>query len=199
MMRKISTSLGALAALVFLGTASVPAQAADLYLINKTVDPLTLYVGGARACDAAPGAECQAAAPGGVQTVRVVAPDGKTLETDLTLGPDPLRWTVFYGDPGGRKLAGTAAKSKRKKKRMASSGGGAGPWYVQLGSFTSRANAERLANSAGGLGAVTVQAAQVGGKTWHRVRVGPSANRKDALAVWVKARKSGYTVAQIVR
>lgn len=175
-----------------------PVAAVDLYLINQTVDPLTLYVAGARACDAAPGAECKADGGSGGQIVRVVTPTGKTLETKLTVGPDPLRWTVYYGAGGGGQLAGKTSRMTARKTRRAA-GAAAGPWFVQLGSFADKVNADRLAANAGSLGAVTVQSAKVGGKTWHRVRVGPAANRKDALAVWVQARKSGYTVAQIVR
>ena len=58
----------------------------------------------------------------------------------------------------------------------------AGPqWAVQVGSFSSRANADRLSEwcREQGYGAKVVTG-QDGGRTLHRVRVGPYASREDA-------------------
>ena len=57
----------------------------------------------------------------------------------------------------------------------------AGSWAVQVGSFASRANADRLSEwcREQGYGA-RVLAGQDGGRTLYRVRVGPYASRGDA-------------------
>jgi rare lipoprotein A len=58
--------------------------------------------------------------------------------------------------------------------------------YLQLGAFGDRANADRVASAArkGGIDKVDVEAADVNGRTVHRVRVGPLADvaAADALA-----------------
>lgn len=58
----------------------------------------------------------------------------------------------------------------------------AGPkWAVQVGSFSSRANAERLSEWCREQGyGVKVLTGQDGGRTLHRVRVGPYGSREDA-------------------
>ena len=58
----------------------------------------------------------------------------------------------------------------------------AGPqWSVQLGSFSSRANADALSEWCREQGyGVKVVTGQDGGRTLHRVRVGPYASREDA-------------------
>ncbi|MDE0129787.1 MAG: SPOR domain-containing protein [Gammaproteobacteria bacterium] len=58
----------------------------------------------------------------------------------------------------------------------------AGPqWAVQLGSFSSRANADALSEWCREQGyGVKVVTGQDGGRTLHRVRVGPYASREDA-------------------
>lgn len=58
----------------------------------------------------------------------------------------------------------------------------AGPqWAVQLGSFSSRANADRLSEWCREQGyGVQVVTGQDGGRTLHRVRVGPYVSRGDA-------------------
>ena len=54
-------------------------------------------------------------------------------------------------------------------------------WAVQVGSFSSRANAERLSDWCREQGyGVRVVTAQDGGRTLHRVRVGPYASSEDA-------------------
>lgn len=64
-----------------------------------------------------------------------------------------------------------------------------GSYVVQVGTFSSEANARGLAAKLGG---------QVSrsGKFW-RVRIGPSANRGEATAVLEKAKRAGYTDARI--
>ena len=57
----------------------------------------------------------------------------------------------------------------------------AGSWAVQVGSFSSRANADRLSEWCREQGyGVKVLAGQDGARTLYRVRVGPYASRGDA-------------------
>ncbi len=68
----------------------------------------------------------------------------------------------------------------------------AGSWMVQLGSFASRANAERLARQvrAGGFN-VSVSRASAGRRLF-RVRVGPAHDREAASQLAAKLRAAGH-------
>ena len=58
-----------------------------------------------------------------------------------------------------------------------------GRWAVQIGSFSSRANADGLSEWCRKQGyGVTVVTAENSGRTWYRVRVGPYVSRDDARA-----------------
>jgi DedD protein len=64
------------------------------------------------------------------------------------------------------------------------SAGAAGQWWVQLGSFSSEANAQRLAVELRGAGfAIQVSKVRASGEDWHRVRAGPAADRGTATAL----------------
>lgn len=71
-------------------------------------------------------------------------------------------------------------------------------WAVQLGSFGNEANAQKLAAElrADGLPAFISQV-QSGGKTLHRVRIGPQAERSDSEAIVRRLQASGQ-VARVV-
>jgi DedD protein len=67
-----------------------------------------------------------------------------------------------------------------------------GTWSVQVGAFGSTASAQKLAGELDGAGfAAYVATTTQGGKTLHRVRVGPVAERSEAdrLAARLKTRK----------
>ena len=66
-----------------------------------------------------------------------------------------------------------------------------GGFVVQVGAFSSKANADAAAKKSGG------KAVQ-GGKVW-RVRMGPYANEAEAKAALAKARAAGYSDARIQR
>lgn len=66
-----------------------------------------------------------------------------------------------------------------------------GKFFVQVGAFSSKANADAAARKAGG---AAVQA----GKLW-RVRTGPFASEADARAALAKAKSAGYSDARIQR
>jgi DedD protein len=74
----------------------------------------------------------------------------------------------------------------------------AGDWVVQLGSFGDKANAERLASRVGTYGYdAHVSDYRAGGRTMHRVRVGPQATRDQAESVASSLSAHGF-VAQVV-
>jgi DedD protein len=66
-------------------------------------------------------------------------------------------------------------------------------WMIQLGSFASRANAERLVHElkANGYAAFLTESAN-GGRKLYRVRVGPASDHATAQALAAKLRASGH-------
>ena len=91
--------------------------------------------------------------------------------------PQPARAFVTPPETSGR---GTPSPSPREAAETPAAA--AGPqWAVQVGSFSSRANADALSEwcREQGYGAKVVTG-QDSGRTLHRVRVGPYASREDA-------------------
>lgn len=71
-------------------------------------------------------------------------------------------------------------------------------WMVQLGSFGSRANAERLARQLKLKGYVaSISQSVTGGRKWYRVRVGPERDRSAASAVAARLRAAGHAGAVV--
>lgn len=71
-------------------------------------------------------------------------------------------------------------------------------WMVQLGSFGDESNARRLADRVGTYGyEADVSGYRAGGRTMHRVRVGPAASRNEAEATASSLAAHGF-VAQVV-
>jgi len=89
------------------------------------------------------------------------------------------------------------AKSARASAAAASAAnsvaGDSGAWMVQLGSFASRANAERLARQvrAGGFKVSVSQGSS--GRRLYRVRVGPAHDREAATQLAMKLRAAGHS------
>jgi DedD protein len=81
-----------------------------------------------------------------------------------------------------------AAATTAKPEPAASAG-----WWTQLGSFSSRANAERLARQLRAAG-YTIDVSQVrsGGKELFRVRAGPVRDRDAALALQKRLAAAGH-------
>jgi DedD protein len=68
-----------------------------------------------------------------------------------------------------------------------------GAWWVQLGSFSTRANAERLAGQLRGAGfSMQVSAVSTSGKELFRVRAGPATSRDQALDLQTRLTGSGH-------
>jgi rare lipoprotein A len=71
--------------------------------------------------------------------------------------------------------------------------------FVQVGSFSVLANAERLRDQTSGLGPVqVVEATTAQGATLYRVVLGPVANRAEALAKVEEITNSGITSARVM-
>jgi DedD protein len=69
---------------------------------------------------------------------------------------------------------------------------------VQLGSFASRANAERLAQQLKGKGfKASVSESSGGGRKLYRVRAGPATDRATADELAAKLRAAGQTGAVV--
>jgi len=71
-------------------------------------------------------------------------------------------------------------------------------WMIQLGSFSEQDNAHRLADRVSTYGyQAEVSAFRAGGRTMHRVRVGPADSRNEAEATASSLAAHGF-VAQVV-
>ena len=69
-----------------------------------------------------------------------------------------------------------------------------GMWAVQLGSFSSKENAEKLAGSLRDQGyAAFLSQLQSNGNELHRVRIGPQKDRQSADAIAAQLAKNGHT------
>jgi cell division protein FtsN len=78
--------------------------------------------------------------------------------------------------------------------------GQGGGWYVQVGSYSSQANARGALQKLFGLGLPTaIQQVPVGKTLWYRVRVGPYPAEGAALEALARIRKNGYADARLVR
>lgn len=77
--------------------------------------------------------------------------------------------------------------------READSAGSPGGWIVQLGSFASRANADRLARSLESRGFhMSVSPARAGSRVLWRVRAGPAHDRAGAQRLAARLRALGH-------
>jgi hypothetical protein len=75
-----------------------------------------------------------------------------------------------------------------------------GAWFVQVGSYSSQANARNALQKLFGMGLPTaIQSVSVGKTLWYRVRVGPYPGEGEAAAALARVRKNGYSTAKLVR
>lgn len=70
--------------------------------------------------------------------------------------------------------------------------------YVQVGSFSDANNASKLASKLGTLGQTQVSSANVNGRSFNRVRIGPIATVDQADKMLAKTVASGYPGARII-
>ena len=87
-----------------------------------------------------------------------------------------------------------APKPAEPTSEPASGSSETGMWAVQLGSFSSKENAEKLAGSLRDQGyAAFLSQLQSNGNELHRVRIGPQKDRQSAEAVAAQLAKNGHT------
>lgn len=98
--------------------------------------------------------------------------------------PAPRPETLEPEPPAGAKLAPTTKTDAPAAEAYAARG-----YYLQLGAFGNEANARQLADRARAAG-FNVFVQQVGGQV--RVRMGPYAERQQALAVQARLREKGF-------
>lgn len=92
------------------------------------------------------------------------------------------------------------AKPSREESNPAPSHAESGNgWYIQAGSFSVQANAQKLANRLSRLGHAAVTAMEVGGQMWHRVRLGPFASRAEAEQTLAAALAEGANGAKLLK
>jgi rare lipoprotein A len=70
--------------------------------------------------------------------------------------------------------------------------------YIQAGAFQSRENANRLSSSLRSIGTPAIQVAEVAGKTFYRVRLGPLQSVEVADAMLERVIDAGYPGSTIV-
>lgn len=70
--------------------------------------------------------------------------------------------------------------------------------YIQAGAFTDLNNARRLEAQLSGLGNVFVAAAEITGRVFHRVRIGPMPDRNVAEQMLAEMISEGYDGARII-
>lgn len=114
------------------------------------------------------------------------------------LATDPM---VVGSIPKGEqeRRAGLSWVTKAKARPITVPVKPAGRHFIQAASFNNKEFAQRLSESYADLGNVEVIPAQVSGKTWYRVRVGPFAERHAADEALRAVVETGMTDARIVR
>jgi rare lipoprotein A len=75
--------------------------------------------------------------------------------------------------------------------------GGAG-YYVQIGSFSQQANAEKMQQSLSGVTRANMALVEVSGHRWWRLRAGPFSSQDQARAILEQVRSSGAPDARIM-
>ncbi len=123
------------------------------------------------------------------KTIRVGENQLPTRPTPAPVS-DPVR-EPSQVKPAAVKPAATPPQPASQSKDSAPAA--ASGWYVQLGSFSSEANAKRLAAQVNALGwDAQLSAHTSGGKSMHRVRVGPVPTRSKADALRAELAQRGF-------
>jgi len=112
------------------------------------------------------------------QTTQATPPPPQVKTTDATPVPKPQTTTVAAST--------TAANTNTPVSTT-------GMWAVQMGSFSSQANAEKLAAELRKQGfAAFISQLSTGSGELHRVRIGPQKDRESAEAMAERLRKAGH-------
>jgi DedD protein len=114
-----------------------------------------------------------------------------TSRPAATATPEPERKSPPSQQPA-REIP--APKPAEPTPEPASGSSETGMWAVQLGSFSSKENAEKLAGSLRDQGyAAFLSQLQSNGNELHRVRIGPQKDRQSADAIAAQLAKNGHT------
>ena len=81
---------------------------------------------------------------------------------------------------------------------MVSLGSSRSEMFIQVGSFSDPANAVRLSQRLARLGAVSVSSASVGGREYHRVRLGPVASVDEGDRLLTRLIAAGFPDARLI-
>ena len=127
----------------------------------------------------------------GPESEKPAVPEGKTQEPE----PQPARPEPKPAEPpaqtagdGSSTAQGPTAEPERSSDPPSSEG-----WVVQVGSFSSEGNAVRLSGELRREGfPVFVSKVTAGGKTMHRVRVGPVAEKAEAQTLAERLKTGGH-------
>lgn len=139
----------------------------------------------------------EAASPGRTSPLAVAAvapvPDAPVPVVPLTKGstsPADDTGRVAAEKPAAAKVVSSGAAPSEPSRPASSAASG---WFVQVGTFGQRENAERLAAQLKGKGfPASVSALQRDGKPLHRVRVGPADGRAEAESLAARLATAGH-------
>ncbi len=132
--------------------------------------------------------ERKAEAPGQPAPVASSQAAGPVAEEKPAAAPAP-------SSPSGSAVEPAKAPARETRQAAAPAPVVTG-WAVQVGSFTSRENADRLAEELRRQGySVFIREGASNGRRLYRVRVGPERDRSAAQALAAKLRKAGRTTA----
>lgn len=139
-----------------------------------------------RTVEAAPAAQ---PAPQRVAMRLVPGPAPAAILSDASQGGDGYR---------ASSAAGQGPFGDRVQQALTERRSSLSPVYVQAGAFVDTANAEHLRTQLSRLGPTDVLTTTVGGRVFHRVRIGPMASSDDADLALAKVREMGHPGARIV-
>ncbi|MGB5249095.1 MAG: SPOR domain-containing protein [Gammaproteobacteria bacterium] len=115
-------------------------------------------------------------------------PESKPKPATTATQDPPATRPVAANNPGR-----TSSSAEKPREGESPTTAAAGDWAVQIGSFSSEENAMRLQSQLKAAGFSTFRTRLVAdGRTMHRVRVGPVADRSAADALASRLGKAGY-------
>jgi DedD protein len=137
------------------------------------------------------GAPQPAVSASGPESEETSVPAAKSEEPE----PTPARPEPKRAEPPEQNAGDGSPPAQRPTAEPEQSGdpSSSGGWVVQLGSFSSEENAVRLSGEIRRQGyPVFVSKVTAGGKTMHRVRVGPVAEKDEAQTLAQRLKTSGH-------
>jgi hypothetical protein len=121
-------------------------------------------------------------------------PAKKETETEKSEGVNGKKFKVVVGKKSGA-LKESAKKSKVAKKSVKS----AGNMFIQIGSYSSNQTAQEMLSKNNKISAGKIEEANVGGKRFYRVMLGPISGQKKAEELLSKTANAGYKDAFIIK